>query len=72
MIYDPGFVPIPSGRNEQKSVVEELIALWKYDEQNFCTQCMLRMPLRSKHCWQCNRCVAKHDQYVLFPLPLRP
>jgi hypothetical protein len=62
MIYDPGFVAKPSGLNEQKLVIDELLGLWKYDEQNFCVQCMLRMPLRSKHCKRCSRCVAKHDQ----------
>ena len=62
MIYDPGFVPKPSGLNEQKRVIEELIKEWKYDDRNFCTLCMLRMPLRSKHCRRCDRCVAKHDQ----------
>jgi len=62
MIYDPGFVAKPSGLHGQKQVIDELLGVWKYDEQNFCVQCMLRMPLRSKHCKRCNRCVAKHDQ----------
>jgi hypothetical protein len=67
MIYDPGFVPKLSGLNEQKEVIEELVKLWKYDEHNFCVECMLRKPLRSKHCRRCDRCVAKHDQLRILP-----
>ena len=64
MAEDPGYVPKPPSRSHQKSIVDELLALWKYDEQNFCVHCMVRMPLRAKHCKRCARCVAKHDQYV--------
>lgn len=59
---DPGFVPKMSSRRQQKAVVDELFGLWKFDENNFCMHCMIRKPLRSKHCRRCNRCVAKHDQ----------
>ncbi|KAI5781242.1 hypothetical protein EDC01DRAFT_710110 [Geopyxis carbonaria] len=61
--YDPGFVPKLPGHEDQKEVVTNLLSLWKYDEQNFCVQCMIRMPLRSKHCWRCKRCVTKHDHH---------
>jgi hypothetical protein len=64
MVYEPGFVPKLGGLGPQKAVIDELISLWKFDAQNFCTSCMVRQPLRSKHCKRCNRCVAKHDQYV--------
>lgn len=62
MMYDPGFVPKLNGIAEQKAVIDELISLWKFDETNFCVTCMIRTPLRSKHCRRCQRCVAKHDQ----------
>jgi palmitoyltransferase ZDHHC13/17 len=62
LLEDPGFVPKLPSRNNQKKVIEELFALWKFDEDNFCVQCMVRRPLRSKHCRRCGRCVAKHDQ----------
>jgi len=68
MIYDPGFVPKMNGIAEQKEAIDELLKLWKFDETNFCVTCMIRTPLRSKHCRRCRRCVAKHDQYV--PLPI--
>jgi len=65
MADDPGFVPKMNGIAEQKAVIDDLIATWKFDESNFCVTCMIRTPLRSKHCRRCQRCVAKHDQYVL-------
>ncbi|KAF3770298.1 zf-DHHC-domain-containing protein [Cryphonectria parasitica EP155] len=52
-----------NGIAEQKIVIDELISLWKYDEANFCVQCMIRTPLRSKHCRRCQRCVARHDHH---------
>jgi palmitoyltransferase ZDHHC13/17 len=67
MFEDPGYVSKLGSRNQQKSVIEELFGLWKFDEENFCVQCMIRKPLRSKHCFRCKRCVAKHDQWVLPP-----
>jgi len=63
MVYDPGFVPKLNGIAEQKAAIDELLALWKYDETNFCVTCMIRTPLRSKHCKRCQRCVAKHDHH---------
>ena len=62
MVEDPGYVPKSGSRSQQKAAIDELLELWKFDEQNFCVHCMTRMPLRSKHCKRCKRCVAKHDQ----------
>lgn len=62
MTFDPGFVPKLNGISEQKAVIDELIGLWKYDDSNFCVTCMIRTPLRSKHCRRCQRCIARHDQ----------
>ena len=63
MIFDPGYVPKLNGIAEQKAVIDELLSLWKFDENNFCVSCMIRKPLRSKHCKRCARCVAKHDHH---------
>lgn len=62
MRYDPGFVPKLNGIAEQRAAIDELLKEWKYDEANFCVTCVIRTPLRSKHCRRCQRCVAKHDQ----------
>lgn len=63
MRADPGFIPLISSREEQKEVVQDLLSQWKYDERNFCVYCMVRVPLRSKHCRRCARCVARHDHH---------
>ncbi|KIX02695.1 uncharacterized protein Z518_08637 [Rhinocladiella mackenziei CBS 650.93] len=63
MLEDPGWIPKLASRNQQRAVIEELFSLWKFDEENFCVQCMIRKPLRSKHCRRCNRCVAKIDHH---------
>lgn len=62
MIEDPGYVPKLGSRYQQRSVIAELFEQWKFDEENFCVFCLIRKPLRSKHCRRCGRCVAKHDQ----------
>ncbi|KAK4135542.1 ankyrin [Trichocladium antarcticum] len=63
MVDDPGFVPKLNGIAEQKAAIDELISNWKYDEAHFCVTCMIRTPVRSKHCRRCQRCVAKHDHH---------
>ena len=62
LIEDPGYMPKLGSRNSQRKVIQDLFSLWKFDEDNFCVQCMIRKPVRSKHCRRCGRCVAKHDQ----------
>jgi hypothetical protein len=65
MTSDPGYVPKSASRSASKAVIDELMELRQFDERHFCVNCMVRKPLRSKHCKRCDRCVAKNDQYVL-------
>jgi hypothetical protein len=62
MASDPGFVPKASSRSASKAVIDELMEVRHFDENHFCVNCMVRKPLRSKHCKRCERCVAKTDQ----------
>ncbi|KAK2803883.1 palmitoyltransferase akr1 [Onygenales sp. PD_10] len=63
MVEDPGYIPKLGSRNQQRDTITELFNLWKFDEDNFCVYCMIRKPLRSKHCRRCKRCVSKHDHH---------
>jgi hypothetical protein len=63
MRMDPGFIPRSASRGQQKTTIEELIDVKAFDEQHFCSVCMIRKPLRSQHCRQCNRCVAREDHH---------
>ncbi|KAI1916247.1 palmitoyltransferase akr1 [Ophidiomyces ophidiicola] len=63
MLEDPGFVPKVSSRNQQKTTVMDLLGIWKFDDDNFCVFCLIRKPLRSKHCRRCKRCVSKYDHH---------
>ncbi|EED21786.1 palmitoyltransferase SidR [Talaromyces stipitatus ATCC 10500] len=63
MAEDPGYVPKLSSRNQQRETMRELVDNWKFNEEHFCIHCMVRKPLRSKHCRRCSRCVAKHDHH---------
>lgn len=44
-----------------KAEQKQLEAL--YVERRYCTACNLDQPLRSKHCRDCNRCVAQYDHH---------
>ena len=62
MTADPGYIPKGASRGQTKRTIDELIENQAFDEAHFCTTCMIRKPLRSKHCRRCGRCVAKEDQ----------
>lgn len=63
MTADPGFIPKSSSRGQTKKVIDDLISNTAFDEAHFCTQCMIRKSLRSKHCRRCNRCIAREDHH---------
>ncbi|KAI8938443.1 hypothetical protein NX059_004335 [Plenodomus lindquistii] len=63
MTADPGFVPKSASRSASKAVIDELMEARQFDEKHFCVHCMVRKPLRSKHCKRCERCVAKTDHH---------
>ncbi|GAA5877540.1 hypothetical protein JCM3774_005900 [Rhodotorula dairenensis] len=61
---DPGTVRgPPSGSEELKEVIEELVESGGFNGINFCLTCMVRRPLRSKHSFATDRCIAKFDHY---------
>lgn len=62
MTEDPGFIPKGVSRGRTKQTIEDLVEHDAFDEAHFCTQCMIRRPLRSKHCRRCGHCIAREDQ----------
>lgn len=83
---DAGVCPVPIGEEEKKlvssdssgyflllissQIIENLTSEGRLNGQTFCVSCMAQKPLRSKHCRHCDRCVARHDQYVLHLQPM--
>lgn len=60
---DPGFVPLPENDGEVREAIEELTDDGRLNGTTFCIFCMVRRPLRSKHCRTCNRCIARFDHH---------
>ncbi|BGP43424.1 palmitoyltransferase akr1 [Rhodotorula kratochvilovae] len=61
---DPGTVRgPPPGGEEMKEVIEELVEAGAFNGMNFCLTCLVRRPLRSKHSYATERCVARFDHY---------
>jgi ankyrin repeat protein len=58
---DPGY--IVSNCDQQNRTIIQLIEQNLFDVETFCTWCLIRRPLRSKHCRECRRCVAKFDHH---------
>lgn len=58
---DPGFIAF--NREQQNRAIIQLVEQNAFDSENFCTWCLIQRPLRSKHCRECRRCVAKFDHH---------
>jgi len=58
---DPGV--ISTDRDLRCRTIIELAERSGFEPGLFCTTCLVRKPLRSKHCSICNRCIARFDHH---------
>ena len=52
-----------TARREPANSSDEENDVVLYIEPKYCTMCHLEMPLRCKHCKDCESCVATHDHH---------
>ncbi|XP_059508175.1 palmitoyltransferase ZDHHC13-like isoform X2 [Stegostoma tigrinum] len=60
----PGYLQV--SEQEKNRTVVALAETDCLDPRAFCTRCLIRKPLRSKHCVVCDCCVVKYDHHCLW------
>ncbi len=58
---DPGV--LRTNRDQMNKTILQFVEQNEFSIESFCTACIIRKPLRSKHCADCDRCVAKFDHH---------
>ena len=61
-LSDPG-VAIIDRTHQLDTVIKMSEVDGYFDAKSFCSTCLIRKPLRSKHCSHCNKCVARFDHH---------
>jgi palmitoyltransferase ZDHHC13/17 len=58
---DPG--RLSSNREQKNHTILQFVERNEFSIDNFCSACIIRKPIRSKHCPECKCCISKFDHH---------